>query len=54
VVSPAGLPEDFAAQRTANRAFFPRGVDIVLVAGLRIMALPRSTVVSHANETEAG
>ena len=54
VVSPAGLPEDFAAQRTANRALFPRGVDIVLVAGLRIMALPRSTVARYANETETG
>lgn len=53
-VKPMGLPEDFAAQRSASRALFPRGVDIVLVAGLRMMALPRSTVVSHDNETEAG
>ena len=53
-VSPAGLPESFVAQRAANRALFPRGVDVVLVAGLRMMALPRSTVASHDNETEAG
>jgi alpha-D-ribose 1-methylphosphonate 5-triphosphate synthase subunit PhnH len=53
-VEPVGLPGDFVAQRAVNRALFPRGVDVVLVAGLRMMALPRSTVVSHANETEAG
>lgn len=54
MVDPIGLPEDFVAQRAANRALFPRGVDVVLVAGLRMMALPRSTVVFHVNETEAG
>ena len=54
IVEPVGLPEDFVAQRAANRALFPRGVDVVLVAGLRMMALPRSTVVSHVNEMEAG
>lgn len=53
-IAPRGLPAAFVAQRAANRALFPRGVDVVLVAGLRVMALPRSTVVTHVNETEAG
>ncbi|WP_425351888.1 phosphonate C-P lyase system protein PhnH [Pleomorphomonas carboxyditropha] len=38
-----GLPEDFAAFRAANRALFPRGLDVVLTAGREIVALPRST-----------
>lgn len=36
------LPEDFVARLSANREFFPRGVDLVLVAGNEIMGLPRS------------
>lgn len=53
-ITPRGLPAAFVVQRAANRSLFPRGVDVVLVAGLRMMALPRSTVVTHANETETG
>ncbi|WP_186396817.1 phosphonate C-P lyase system protein PhnH [Stappia sp. TSB10GB4] len=53
-IAPRGLPATFMTQRAANRALFPRGVDVVLVAGLCMMALPRSTVVSHVNEPEAG
>jgi alpha-D-ribose 1-methylphosphonate 5-triphosphate synthase subunit PhnH len=34
---------DFAGQLTANRALFPRGVDLLFVADSRIAALPRST-----------
>lgn len=37
-----GLPADFAAQWQANRARFPRGVDLILTAGDRIACLPRS------------
>ncbi len=39
----AGLPADFPAQWAVNRAQFPRGVDIVLCAGVRLAALPRTT-----------
>ncbi|MFA6264909.1 MAG: phosphonate C-P lyase system protein PhnH [Pseudolabrys sp.] len=39
------LPADFAARMRENRALFPRGVDVVLVAGREIAALPRSVTV---------
>jgi alpha-D-ribose 1-methylphosphonate 5-triphosphate synthase subunit PhnH len=38
----APLPADFAARMAANRAWFPRGVDLVLTCGRRLAALPRS------------
>jgi alpha-D-ribose 1-methylphosphonate 5-triphosphate synthase subunit PhnH len=43
----AGMPRGFVAWRTANRALYPRGVDVVLVAGSALAALPRSTVVTE-------
>ena|SRR5258705_1868335 len=39
------LPDDFAERATANRALFPRGIDLIFVAGDRIAALPRTTKV---------
>lgn len=36
------LPDDFAHRMRANRDLFPRGVDLVFVAGNKIAALPRS------------
>lgn len=41
------LPADFAARTKDNRALFPRGVDLVLVAGHDIAALPRSVTVEE-------
>lgn len=38
-----GLPEGFAAFRTANRSLFPRGLDVLLTAGRDLVGLPRST-----------
>ena len=38
----AGLPADFLQQMTANRAGFPLGVDVLLVAGDAMIGLPRS------------
>lgn len=38
-----GLPEGFVAFRAANRALFPRGLDVVLTAGRDLVGLPRST-----------
>lgn len=46
-VRAAPLPDDFARHLRANRDVFPRGVDLVLVAGDLIMALPRSIRVSQ-------
>jgi alpha-D-ribose 1-methylphosphonate 5-triphosphate synthase subunit PhnH len=40
------LPDDFATRLAANRELFPRGIDLVLVAGEQVMALPRSIRVS--------
>jgi alpha-D-ribose 1-methylphosphonate 5-triphosphate synthase subunit PhnH len=45
-----GLPGNFAAQWKANRARFPRGVDLVLVAPGKLACLPRTARLA---ETEA-
>ena len=36
------LPDDFVERLRANRELFPRGIDLVLVAGEQLAALPRS------------
>ena len=41
-ISPQVLPPDFAERWADNHQLFPRGVDLVLAAGDRIVALPRS------------
>jgi alpha-D-ribose 1-methylphosphonate 5-triphosphate synthase subunit PhnH len=43
-----GLPEDFVAAWAANHAAFPRGIDIILCAGSRLAALPRSLSIEEA------
>ncbi len=43
-----GLPSDFAKRWAANHALFPRGVDLILCAGDRLAALPRSVSVEEA------
>ncbi len=43
-----GLPDDLTERLAANRALFPRGVDLVLTCGREIAALPRSTRVIGA------
>lgn len=40
-----GLPPGFAASWAANRALFPRGVDLILCEGARLAALPRSLTI---------
>jgi len=40
------LPSDFVDRMQANRALFPRGVDLLLVCGTELVALPRSTCVA--------
>ena len=37
-----GLPTDFADIWAANHALYPRGVDLILCAGARVAAFPRS------------
>lgn len=38
-----GLGGDFLGQAKANRTLFPRGVDMLIVSGDRLIGLPRST-----------
>lgn len=45
-VNLAGLPAAFEDLWAANRALFPRGVDLILVAGSEIVCLPRTTRIS--------
>jgi alpha-D-ribose 1-methylphosphonate 5-triphosphate synthase subunit PhnH len=42
-IRPSGLPDDFVAMAQANHESFPRGVDVLLVAGSQMIGLPRST-----------
>lgn len=42
-----GTPEGFLAAWAANRARFPRGVDVVLCAGDRLAALPRTVMIAE-------
>lgn len=42
-----GLPAGFAAAWARNAALFPRGVDVVLCAGDRLAALPRTVSVQE-------
>ena len=39
----APLPRDLVAQREASQALFPRGIDLVLVSGEAVVAIPRTT-----------
>jgi alpha-D-ribose 1-methylphosphonate 5-triphosphate synthase subunit PhnH len=41
----ASLPADIGTRLAENRRLFPRGVDLLLVCGSDIMALPRTTRV---------
>jgi len=43
-----GLPADFATIWGHNHALFPRGIDLILCAGDRLAALPRSLTVRVA------
>ena len=47
-IAPGPVPNDFVARLRANLALFPRGIDLLLVAGNRIVGLPRSTRVEAA------
>jgi alpha-D-ribose 1-methylphosphonate 5-triphosphate synthase subunit PhnH len=48
ILRATGLPDDFAAIWHRNHALFPRGVDMVICAGNRLAALPRSVKLEPA------
>ncbi|MFB9951575.1 phosphonate C-P lyase system protein PhnH [Rhizobium puerariae] len=41
-----GLPEVFPRLWADNRALFPRGIDVILVAGKNLLCLPRTTKIA--------
>jgi alpha-D-ribose 1-methylphosphonate 5-triphosphate synthase subunit PhnH len=45
VLRVGGLPGDFVSTWQRNRDSFPRGIDLILCAGNRLTALPRSVCV---------
>jgi len=45
-ISASGLPDNFEQLWGANRAVFPRGVDVVLTCGNRLLCLPRTTRIT--------
>jgi alpha-D-ribose 1-methylphosphonate 5-triphosphate synthase subunit PhnH len=48
-ISPVGLPADFVTQWAKNRELFPRGIDLLLVAGGQVIGLPRSTRIAQGH-----
>lgn len=42
-----GLPADFLAQWRAQRPLFPCGVDVILCAGTRLAAMPRTVQIEE-------
>jgi len=48
VIAPQRLPDDFRTQWAENRAQFPRGVDLLLVANGQLLGLPRTTRIQEA------
>lgn len=43
-----GMPERFWSMCVENHARFPRGIDFILVADSRVVALPRTTLTAEA------
>ncbi|MDK9696248.1 MAG: phosphonate C-P lyase system protein PhnH [Siculibacillus sp.] len=46
-VTIAGAPADLAERLTANRALFPRGIDLILAGPTSVMGLPRTTHIEE-------
>lgn len=47
-----GIPSDFIAQWAANRASFPRGVDLFLATATHITGLPRGTQIRSVDNLQ--
>ncbi|MDX3929576.1 MAG: phosphonate C-P lyase system protein PhnH [Shinella sp.] len=46
VIGPKGLPETFLPLWSENRQLFPRGVDLILVSGEKVVCLPRTVSIA--------
>lgn len=46
-VTIAGAPDDLADRLAANRALFPRGVDLIFAGPASVMGLPRTTRIEE-------
>ena len=47
-IRPRGLTPAFFADWEINQALFPRGIDVLLVAGSQVLGLPRTTRIRSA------
>jgi alpha-D-ribose 1-methylphosphonate 5-triphosphate synthase subunit PhnH len=47
ILSVKGLPRDFVSIWRRNHALFPRGIDLILCAGDRLTALPRTVAIEE-------
>jgi alpha-D-ribose 1-methylphosphonate 5-triphosphate synthase subunit PhnH len=47
LLSIKGLPRDFVSIWRRNHALFPRGIDLILCAGDRLTALPRTVAIEE-------
>jgi alpha-D-ribose 1-methylphosphonate 5-triphosphate synthase subunit PhnH len=47
ILAAEGLPDDFADRWRTNRRLFPCGADLILCAGDRLAALPRSVTIEE-------
>jgi len=45
-ISPVGLPDQFLRQWADNKTLFPRGIDVVLTAGDKLLCLPRTVKIA--------
>ena len=50
MIAPQGLTPQFWHQATANHALYPLGVDFFICAGIEVIGLPRSTVLTPVDE----
>lgn len=46
-IAPRGLPDGFVAAMQANAALYPLGLDVLLVCGSALSALPRTTCLTE-------
>ena len=53
-IAPLGLPDTFPAIWAANHRLYPLGVDLILVSGHQLLALPRSIRLARPDHNHSG